>query len=778
MFRRSSVFFATVAALSSVSACSNSTSPGGNSSSVAGGVQSIIFVQRMFTTTTNGVASVDVAGGNGQVLDYDRYVPGGQLNLLTPPSADGKLQNITAAYPTADFNGADLSFDATQVVFSMKRDANDTYHIYVATLPTDGSDNFDIHQKTEGMQDDVFPSFIAGGRIVFVTNEMYTAMGTRADEYEHARAATQLATISVDGGDADRRPFAQSLSHTVRPFPRSDGKIGYSRWEHLGGTNDVKIFAANPDGTNMIAVAGQHGKPCNSLYSIKETSTPNMMIGIGTDRDRTIQAGALIQIDARNQNDPVCLNASSDQTGHACLDEENAKITNLTPNVPLGSDPSPAGRYREPSVLPDGRILTSWADGPVNDQNEQTLTPPDFGIYIYDSSTGQNQLVFNDRTKWDLNAQAVVVRKTPPVIADLQTSMDGAEPVRIGSIDITQTSLVETEDGAQFSGTQLSDALKQAVGVRVIEGFSSESAKGVEKFGLTMHEGAAVLGTANIYGDGSWLANVPSYIPVHLQPIDKFGMSIRSQALWIQGEPGEDRRCIGCHESRTGQGVPALGANPTVAEQHGAQDFTEAIAARAEYPWDKNDNPSGEYIQQILTASCVSCHNNTTNGSGPQTFYTVGYTNPLTGQMISSMIPYLSFDTTPITVYYDKDVMAWPTSYVSIFYPSAMEMGTVTVMGTVPPMWGVPASARQSKLIEKINIKAPDGTYAWPLATHPLHPEDVGGSLSDDDRQSLVRAMDLGGQFYARQNTEFTPNTNDPVAVNSKVVPKHVGGLR
>ena len=778
MFRRSSLYLSAVAALSCVGACSNSSTPGGTSS-VAGSVQSIIFIKRQFNSTDgNGVTTVDVAGGNGQVLDYDRYVPGGSLNLLTPPSADGKLQNITAAFPTADFNGADISFDATQVVFSMKRDGNDTYHIYVATLPSDGSSNFAVHQKTEGMQDDVFPVFMAGGRIAFVTNEMYTAMGTRADEYEHARAATQLATISVDGGDADRRVFAQSLSHTVRPFVRADGKLGYSRWEHLGGTNDVKIFAANPDGTQMLAIAGQHGKPCNSLYSIKETSTPNVMIGIGTDRDRTIQAGALIKIDSRNASDPVCLDATASQTGHACVDEEHAVITNLTPEVPLGNDPSPVGRYREPSVLPDGRILTSWANGPVNDQNEQTLTAPDFGVYIYDPASGKNELVYNDRSTWDLNAMAVTVHAEPPVIGDLQTSMDGAEPVRIGSIDITQTSLQETENGAELSGTQLSDALKLAVGVRIIEGFSSEAAKGVEKFGLTMHEGAAVLGTANVYGDGSWLANVPSYIPVHLQPVDKFGMSIRSQGLWIQGEPGEDRRCIGCHESRTGQGVPALGANPTVAEQHGAQDFTEAIAARAEYPWDKNDNPSGEYIQEVLSARCVSCHNHTTNGDMPQTFYTVAYTNPTNGMMISSMIPYLSFDTMPVTVYYDKDVQAWPESYVSIFYPSALEVGKVMVTGTVPPMWGVPASARQSKLIEKINIKAPDGTYAWPLATHALHPEDVGGTLTDDERQALVRAMDLGGQFYARQNTGFTPNTNDPVAVNTKVVPKHVGGAR
>ena len=118
-------------------------------------------------------------------------------------------------------------------------------------------------------------------------------------------------------------------------------------------------------------------------------------------------------------------------------------------------------------------------------------------------------------------------------------------------------------------------------------------------FGLTMFEGAAVLGEAPVFQDGSWLANAPPYIPIHLQPIDKFGLAIRNQQLWIQGMPGEDRRCVGCHESRTGQGVPAFGQNPTVAEQHGAgETFTEAIADRTEFPWDKK-------VQPILDAKCV-----------------------------------------------------------------------------------------------------------------------------------------------------------------------------
>jgi hypothetical protein len=744
--------------------CGNST-PGSSSAGadLGSGVQSLIFIKRQTITTQNGNVMVDVAGGNGQVLDYQRYVPGGSLNLLSPARADGRLTNLTADFPQADFNGADVSFDATQVVFSMKTSDSDHYHIYTAQL-TPGSDGkFEIHQKTAGEWDDVSPIYAPGSLITFVTDQMYTPMGTRADEYEHSRAALQLATISVDGGDADRHLFAQNLSHTVSPFLRHDGKIGFSQWEHFGPVNDVKLRVVNPDGTQQLAIAGQHAnaqqesKPGNALFSVRELS-PNVMIGVVTARDRTIHAGALVKIDARNQNDPVCLDANAylngGTVGHACLDEENVHYQVLTPNVPTGSEASAVGRYREPSVLPDGRILVSWAEGSVNDLNEQSLTPPDFGIYVYDTATSKNQLVYNDRATWDLNAMAVVAHPEPQAIGTTQHMPDSTIPAHIGSVNVAQTSLNETIDGAQFNAVPLSQALQQgAVAVRVIEGFSSEAAKGVTMFGLTMFEGAAVLGEAPVYADGSWLADIPSYLPVHLQPIDQYGLAIRNQQLWIQGMPGEDRRCVGCHESRTGQGVPVFGANPTVAEQHGAETFTQPIANRAEYPWDKK-------VQQVLDAKCVQCHDASSSTNHP---YFITRTDPLTGQKTTYSIPSLDLTSTPVTAYYDRTVATWPASYVSIFYPAAIEMGPrITITGTVPPKWGIPGDARHSALTQKVNLRGADGSTAW---TTPLHPEDKGVQLTDDERKTIaVYPMDLGGQFYARQNTNFVPYTNgDPV---------------
>ncbi len=728
------------------------------------GVSSILFIKRVTTTVTNGAVSIDVAGGNGQVIDYSRFVPGGSLNILSPPRPDGKVTNLTAAFPTADFNGADVSFDGTQAVFSMKKSGDDHYHIYTVELAPGSDGKYELHQKTAGDYDDINPIYMPGGNIGFATNEMYTNMGTRADEYNHGRAVVQLATISVQGGDADRHLFSQSLSHTVAPFLRHDGKISYSRWEHLGPTNDVKLFAANPDGTQMVAIAGQHGKPVNSLFSVKETGTPNVMIGIGTDRERTIHAGALIQIDSRNHADPVCMTGSvKDQNGHACVDEEHAIFTVLTPGVPLGSAPSPVGRYREPSSLPDGRIITSWASGAVNDLDEQSATPPDFGIYVFDPSTQQNQLIYNDRNFWDVNAMAIAPHTEPPSIGAIQRSPDSSKPVTLGSVNVTTTSLQESVSGAQFGGaggtaaTPLGTALQGAVAVRIIEGFSSEAAKGVSMFGLTMHEGAAVLGETKVYADGSWLANIPPYIPVHLQPVDKFGMSIRSQGLWIQGEPGENRRCVGCHESRTGQGVPAAGANPTAAEHAGPDNLMQPVAdrvANGEYGWNVK-------VQPILTELCASCHNSSTT-----TYYQITRTDPVTGKQTTYNIPYLDLSDTPVTAYYDKMVATYPASYVSIFYPSSMMMDMNTkVTGKVPPMWGVPASARSSALIEKINLAAADGSTAWPLSTHPMHPEDKGVTMTAAQRKVMVLTDDLGGQYWARDNTGFAPFTaGDPVA--------------
>jgi hypothetical protein len=138
---------------------------------------------------------------------------------------------------------------------------------------------------------------------------------------------------------------------------------------------------------------------------------------------------------------------------------------------------------------------------------------------------------------------------------------------------------------------------------------------------------------------------------------------------------------------------------------------------------------------------------------------------------------------TPVTVYYDRKVATWPSSYVSLFYPAAMDMDMAKgakVTGTIPPKWAIPSDARNSLLIEKLNIlSSVDGkTYAWALgqafsdpnvhgATRTDHAQVAG--LTRDETVKLIRAIDMGGQYYARQNSDFKPFVDaDPVAGSGK----------
>ena len=353
--------------------------------SVLPGVQAVVFVKRAFITEGGGH---NVTGGNGQTIDYLRYEPGGGLYVLSPPTPDGTLTNLTEEFEGVDINGMDLSFDATQVVFSMRTADSRHYHVYVANV--DGSG---VRQLTFGDWHDVKPIFVPGDRIAFVTNQPFTEMGTRADEYNHSRVVTQLATISVDAGDADRRLCAQNLSHSADPFLMSDGRVGFSRWEHLGPLNDVKLMAMNPDCTQMVGLAGTGGKPGNSLVQFQEID-PGQFIGVVTSRRGTIQAGALVHLDARAEGG----------VDGVLIDEQNARFDVLTPQVPTGeaSPPSGVGRYRRPFPLNDGQFLVAWADGDVNERNELAETAPNFGIYLWDPETRRRTLVYDDPSFWEV----------------------------------------------------------------------------------------------------------------------------------------------------------------------------------------------------------------------------------------------------------------------------------------------------------------------------------------------------------------------------------------
>jgi hypothetical protein len=720
-------------------------SDGGGTEGVLPGVNALVFARRPYISA-DGSHNL---GGMGNVFDYLRYEPGngeGGVFVLEPPTPDGTLRNLTEDFEMVDISGLDLSFDAKQVVFSMRHAGDDLYHIYIANI-----DGTSVRQLSFGPTNDVIPAWLAGDRIVFLTDEPYSEMNVRrADEYQRG-GASQIATMSISGGDATRRLCSQNLSHSTNVAAMSDGRVLFSRWEHLGNRNDLKVFAMNPDCTNMLAIAGEFGKGFNSFVQPIEYA-PGQIMGIATSREGTFQAGAIVLADARSR--------TSADPGR--LDVQQVDWEYLTPMVPtdMGSPPSNIGRYRAPRRI-FGRdvqtdlVITSWANGDVNERLEVTETAPNFGIYMWDPETQEKTLVYDNASTWDLYAIPVIERDPPPRRGDFRgDDYDLETPATIGSVDVTQTSLEESIAGGQFGeGLPLGEALAHTTRMRIIEGFSAEIGP-VNMFGLTMHEGAAIVGEVPVHEDFSWEAQVAPYIPYHLQPIDEFGMSIRSQGLWIQAMPGEDRRCGGCHESRSGAAILPRNGATTIAQQEGPTDAFNDIRDRIELGWDEATYSINVHndMQALFDAKCVSCH----DGGMDDPYAGMSYTVETTledGTMVTAEIPYLELTDRPITVAYDNMVATYPASYVTLAYPGAM-MGDVMITGTVPPQWMIPAEARRSRLIEVVNAQSEADPTRWAFPT-AAHPENHGEpALSREERMMMIRSIDLGVQYWSRQNVE------------------------
>jgi hypothetical protein len=293
-----------------------------------------------------------------------------------------------------------------------------------------------------------------------------------------------------------------------------------------------------------------------------------------------------------------------------------------------------------------------------------------------------------------------------------------------------------------------------------MEGFSSEEGF-PEMFGTTMFEGQANLGVARVQADGSWLAKVPANVPLHVQAVDTFGMSLFSEPVWVSGRKNEARVCGGCHEARDRATV--IDPGQTDAASVGATMMYAATprAQRMSMTDQSRDKVMGvgwsNTIQKIFDNNCVSCHDaNNTAGVAP---YTI--TDPMTGTSIQWTF---NLSGTPLPAAF-ADIggePAFTASYFSVAGPDmeAIEKGGLMVSGNFK-VYAQPENSRESIIIKMLNPKQqfPTQGTARAFATQPhMAAVGQGGDLTADEFYQLILNIDMGVSFYARENNPHLNN--------------------
>lgn len=724
--RSSSIVALCTLGVACLAACGGGSDGGpatGDNGGALADVSAIVFVQRTPVT------------GTGNVFDYTMYNPGGRLVKLSPPGPNGKLQVLTSGplFENADVMAWDLSFDAQTIAFSARLQGADHYHLFLI-----GVDGSNPRQITEGPYDYVYPVFIPGQRLMFTTSKVVEEGAPQfRDEYER-QTTSQVGIINLDGGGEVLGP--RNVSHRVAPALLPDGRIVYTEWRHMGMVNDGHLRMMNSDMTGQRELFGGEIKDLANSYlkarPIETVVGPDgsviqRLIAVATSRDRTLQAGKLALIDFAGT-------------------EARSTYKDITPLVPAGNGVSAmgVGRYydAEPVGAPaDQRFLVSWADGPVQSEFLETAkTPPNFGLYVLEAKTGVRRPVYDDQKRWDVLARPIKARSEPVVT---QSPVAASGSFVVGALNVCNSSVLKFDCAA-------------AVKVRLIEGFSGE--EGFNTFGTTEFDGQSRYGEVAINSDHSFAARVPANVPLHMQVVDKYGLSIANESVWISGRPGEQRVCGGCHEDRSTTTLITPGITEAVA--NGAVNLDTPRPDRRSYNVDKQSYdysyerirgvPWEGPLQAIFDAKCVSCHEGTPGPANPQ--YTV--VDKTLGTMQTFVFD-LRKDKVSIMVG-ERRENNYSASYLSLAGLGEM-LGEDSIEYIKDP--GVklkylePASAKDSDVIQKLNpmqrFPAVDpAVRAFPGTPHPA---DVGKPelvLTPDEYYQLILNIDMGGTFYARES--------------------------
>jgi hypothetical protein len=176
--------------------------------------------------------------------------PGAMKLLRFLPNPQGEKDPFTITtlidLPEGVARDPEVSYDGRTILFAMRRDRADDYHLY--EIHADGGG---LRQLTHGSGiSDIDPLYLPDGRILFTsTREPKYCMCNR-------HIMGNLFTISADGTNLQQ--IGHSTLHEGHGAVLPDGRVIYDRWEYVDRNfgNAQGLWTCNPDGTNHAIYYG------------------------------------------------------------------------------------------------------------------------------------------------------------------------------------------------------------------------------------------------------------------------------------------------------------------------------------------------------------------------------------------------------------------------------------------------------------------------------------------------------------------------------------------
>jgi Hydrazine synthase alpha subunit middle domain len=339
-------------------------------------------------------------------------------------------------------------------------------------------------------------------------------------------APWQIWEMPVEGGSP--RQLTHCAGDCVQPKYLPEGEIAYTALRGAGMARGSEVQVCRNDGSDahpitlgpgnyevetvlssgrlllsaelpLLGTAG--AKQSRTLYLVDPDGSGLMLLR-QDDSARAIRSGAVELADRTILFMQRGAESASDE-----------RLAWIRPGAlhPTNIKPAPSG-YASANAFDEGTLLVSRrAKGSRFDLYRLAL-----------SSSGREQLLYRDARA--SSVQAVVIASHSEALVYRSILHPDRKSGRILCLDVYAS--------RDFASGHLPG---QIVRVRAL---------------LKSKNGEKILGEAPVERDGSFYATVPADLPIRLQLLGAHGEVLKQQRSWMWVRTGEDRGCVGCHESQ------------------------------------------------------------------------------------------------------------------------------------------------------------------------------------------------------------------------------------
>ena len=456
------------------------------------GVEEIIFAQRGHGRDLSGHYYANFGYACIDPNVWFHAADGGRLSKLNLRT--GKLTDLVDD-PAGSVRDPQVHYDARKILFSYRTGGTHRYHLYEINL-----DGTCLRQLTDGPFDDVEPTYLPDGRIVFCS--------TRCQRWIGCWLAETAILFRCDADGRNIRMLSSGSFTENTPAVLPDGRILYTRWEYVNRdpVSFHHLWTINPDGTGQMAYYGNmrpggvfiDAKPIPGTNRIVLTNTPG--------HGRNEHLGFLATLSATHGPD------------------DPAAMTNVTKTFD----------YRDPCPVAEDTFLTV--------RNNQIMVV---------NADGQEDLLYS--------GPDLPLHEPRPVVARPreQTVPSRLEP----DAEMATVYLSDVYAGRNMAGVKRGD-VKSLLLMEDLPKPANFHGGGSQPIGHGVTSTLKrILGTVPVEADGSASFEVPPMRSIYFALLDENEESIKQMRSFVTLQPGEKLSCVGCHEPRqnTSATIPRTG---------------------------------------------------------------------------------------------------------------------------------------------------------------------------------------------------------------------------